>query len=52
MFVIIDCTEPEELKIVMEEEERGFTKYFETEEEAASYADRMCIDYKVVEIDA
>lgn len=51
MWIIIDLTEPEMISVVMNDE--GWTRFFDTEDEAKEFAEReVAGDYKLVELDA
>lgn len=39
------------IDVVIDEPERGLTKFFETEEEAQKFADEECQDGQVVDIE-
>jgi hypothetical protein len=49
MWIIIDLSEPDVLCVVTDEK-GNYTAYFESEQEAKDYAERMCVDFMVVEV--
>lgn len=54
MFVILDCDDVQDLKVVKADalmDTEIATIYFDTYEEAEEYADRHCGECQIVEVD-